>query len=215
MPIRLVIGCYTRFMGEALKALLAQERDINIIGVFSPEMDFKEFLKLNPDVMLLGSKIFQGLPENFKPGPRTKILLMGDRSLDPPTPQWINDFISRGGVGILPSGADSVTLKKALNAVSRGEFWLDRKSMSGIISHQAEGRREGAKLTPKEKEVAALICLGCRNKEIAQKLKVSEQTVKSHCNRMYKKVGVTDRLQLAIKLGRDPQLQNHLNQFRQ
>jgi DNA-binding NarL/FixJ family response regulator len=53
-------------------------------------------------------------------------------------------------------------------------------------------------LSKKEKEIVSLICHGCRNKEIAQRLDISEQTVKSHCNRIYKKVGVSDRLQLAL-----------------
>jgi DNA-binding NarL/FixJ family response regulator len=53
-------------------------------------------------------------------------------------------------------------------------------------------------LTRKEKEIVSLICHGYRNKEIAQKLAITEQTVKSHCNRIFKKVGVSDRLQLAL-----------------
>jgi DNA-binding NarL/FixJ family response regulator len=53
-------------------------------------------------------------------------------------------------------------------------------------------------LTGKEEEITSLICKGFRNKEIAQKLNISEQTVKSHCNRIYKKVGVSDRVQLAL-----------------
>ncbi len=215
MPVRVVVGCYNRLMTEALKRLLSPEREISIIGVFSGEMDSKEFFQLNPDVILLCSKILQALPKDFKPAPKTKILLIGDHSLNPPPPQWFDEFISRGGAGILSPKVDVPTLKKALNAVSRGEIWLDRKTMSGILSRQADGRREGAKLTDTEKEVAALICLGCRNKEIAQKLKVSEQTVKSHCRWIYKKVGVSDRLQCAIKLGRDPDLQNDVNRFRQ
>ena len=215
MAVRVVVGCYNRLVAEALKRLLSPVGGISIIGVFSGAMDSKEFFQLNPDVMLLGSKIFQALPKDFKPAPKTKILLIGDRSLNPPPPQWFDEFISRGGAGILSPEADVTTLKEALNAVSRGEIWLDRKTMSTIISRQANGRREGAKLTDTEKEVAALICLGCRNKEIAQKLKVSEQTVKSHCNRIFKKVEVSDRLQCAIKLGRDPDLQNYVNRFRQ
>ena len=66
-------------------------------------------------------------------------------------------------------------------------------------------REPSAKLysaAKKEKEVVSLICHGYRNKEIAQKLDISEQTVKSHCNRIYKKVGVTDRLQLALYTNR-------------
>lgn len=53
-------------------------------------------------------------------------------------------------------------------------------------------------LAKREKEIIFHICQGFRNKEIAQKLQISEQTVKSHCNRIYRKLGVTDRLQLAL-----------------
>jgi DNA-binding NarL/FixJ family response regulator len=87
--------------------------------------------------------------------------------------------------------------------------------MSEIFSRQAEGRKASSKLSETEKEVAALICLGCRNKEIAQELDISEHTVKSHCNRIYKKLEVSDRLQLSLKLSRDPHLQDYLNRFRQ
>lgn len=53
-------------------------------------------------------------------------------------------------------------------------------------------------LAKREREIAFHICQGYRNKEIAQKLHISEQTVKSHCCRIYKKLGVSDRLQLAL-----------------
>ncbi len=214
MPLRIVIGCYNRLMAEALKKLLSGEREIAIIGVFSGETSAKEFFQLKPDVMLLGSKFFQALPEKFNPAARTKILLIGDRSLNPPPPQWFDDFISRGGAGIL-SPADGVSaLKKALNSVSRGEMWMDRKTMSRILARQVVGRKGSSRLSETEKEVTALICLGCRNKEIAQKLNISEHTVKSHCNRIYKKLEVSDRLQLCVKLAQDPHLQDYLNRFR-
>jgi DNA-binding NarL/FixJ family response regulator len=54
------------------------------------------------------------------------------------------------------------------------------------------------RLAHREKEIISHICQGYKNKEIAQKLHISEQTVKSHCNRIYKKLGVADRLQLAL-----------------
>ena len=57
---------------------------------------------------------------------------------------------------------------------------------------------EGIRLAPREEEIISHICQGYTNKEIAQKLNISEQTVKSHCHRIYKKIGVSDRLQLAL-----------------
>ena len=86
---------------------------------------------------------------------------------------------------------------QAIKVVHSGELWLDRKMLKGVI-HQMNPSEKKVSLTKKEKEIVSLICEGLRNKEIAQKLNISEQTVKSHCNRIFKKVGVSDRLQLAL-----------------
>lgn len=206
MPVRVAIVCYSQLLGEALKRLVSGEREINILGIFGEGVDFKEISKLNPDVMLSDWDIYQTLPENFGVDCKMKILLIGGRWMNSVSPEWLDFFISRGGVGILPAATDSPSLKKALKVVSRGEFWLGRKSMSQILSHQAVERNASGRLSETEKKVAAFICLGCRNKEIAQKLNISENTVKSHCNRIYKKLGVSDRLQLAVRLGRAPHL---------
>jgi DNA-binding NarL/FixJ family response regulator len=66
--------------------------------------------------------------------------------------------------------------------------------LMACMKHSAPNVR----LAQREKEIISHICQGFKNKEIAQKLNISEQTVKSHCNRIYKKLGVNDRLQLAL-----------------
>jgi len=206
MPIKLAIGCYHNLLGEALKKLIGGEKEIHIAGVFSAVSDLEEIAQMRADVMLLDLQTFQALPKEFPSFAKTKILLIGDQTFLSSQPRFFEDLIARGVVGVLPSGADLNTLKKALMSVSGGEFWLDRKVIGRILSHAAAGRREREKLTRGENEVASFICQGFKNKEIAQKLKVSEQTVKSHCNRIYRKLGVSDRLHLAIKLGVN---QNH------
>jgi len=202
MPIKVAIGCYNRLLGEALKRLIGREREINIISVFNDGMDFNEIVKINPDIVLVDLHIFHAFPEGFAADTKIKILLIGDKSLNSVSERWVADLVSMGVVGILPPGADSGLLKKALNAIYSGEFWLDRKTMSNILE-ESLARREKEKLTGSEREIAFLICLGRKNKEIAQKLNISEQTVKSHLNRIFRKVEVSDRLQLAIKLRRD------------
>jgi DNA-binding NarL/FixJ family response regulator len=214
VAVQVAIFCYNLLLGEALKRLISGDKEINIIGMFGNGMGFNEVSKLKPDVLLLDMETYQAMPEDLPADWKSKLLLVGSRWSNSAPPEWFDDFISKGGVGILPATADLHTLKKALNVVSRGELWLDRKSMSQILSRQAEGRKGSSQLSETEKEVAALICLGYRNKEIALKLGVSENTVKSHLNRIYKKLEVSDRLQLAIKLGRNLLLQDHLNRLR-
>ena len=198
MPVKLAIGCHSHLFGEGLKKLLEDEKEINVIGIFNEGPDLKEILKINPDMILLDFNIFNTLPEDFARDTQLKILLIGDRTLFSVSDRRIADLISKRVGGILPPGADSFLLKKAIKAVSSGELWLDRKTMKNILSRESLSKKEEVKLSDTEKEVVSLICEGYRNKEIAQKLNVTEQTVKSHCNRIFKKVGVSDRLQLAI-----------------
>jgi len=195
--IKVAIGCYNCLLGEGIKRLLEDEREIEVIGIFNEGADFGEIAKIKPDVALLDFHIFRELPEGFAQNSQLKILIIGDKTLYAVSDRRIADLVSKGVAGILPPGADSYLLKKATKAISSGELWLDRKTMRNILSYESFAKRE-VKLTEAEKEIVSLICQGYRNKEIAQKLNISEQTVKSHCNRIYKKVGVSDRLQLAI-----------------
>jgi len=197
MPINLLIGCHSYLFGEGLKKLLEDDMDVNTIGIFNEGIDLKEITKLNPDLILADFNIFSGLPEDFVIDKQIKILLIGNRAWSSITDKRIPKLISRGVVGILPPGTDSRLLKKALKAVSSGELWIGHKTIKDILSPKGLIEKK-VNLTNKEKEIVSLICQGYRNKEIAQKLNISEQTVKSHCNRIYKKVGVSDRLQLAL-----------------
>jgi len=197
IPIKLAIGCSSYLLGEGLKKLLEGEKGIEIIGIFNEGADFKEIAKMTPDIAILDFNIFANLPKDLSRNIGIKILLIGESGMYAGLDRRILNFISKGAVGILPAGTDSFLLKKAIKAVSSGEVWLDRKTMSNILTRGSLPKDEKIKLTKAEREVVSLICDGFRNKEIASKLEISEKTVKSHCNRIYRKVGVADRLQLA------------------
>jgi DNA-binding NarL/FixJ family response regulator len=205
MGLRVAIGCNNYLFGEGLKALLEDERDINVIGIFNggagatPGVD--EILKLNPDIILADYcsdfNIFLSIPPNFLKTNSLKIILIGDRTLRLIADRQLKELVLKGVVGILPPSADSELLKKALRAVFSGELWLDRATLMKLLASMRHHERS-AGLAKREKEIVFHICQGYRNKEIADKLHISEQTVKSHCNRIYKKLGVSDRLQLAL-----------------
>ena len=196
MKIRIVIGCHSYLLGEGIKKLLKDDEGVEIIGIFDEGADIEEILKLEPDLALVDHKIFRTFPEAYLNN-RVKFLLIGDSSWTPESERKIPDLILKGVYGILSSDADSVILKEAIRVAHSGELWLDRKIIKNILC-RINHEEKSIDLTKREREIVGLICLGYRNKEIAQKLDISEQTVKSHCNRIYKKVGVTDRLQLAL-----------------
>jgi DNA-binding NarL/FixJ family response regulator len=197
LSLKLAIGCSSYLLGEGIKKLLQDEKAIEVIAIFNKGSDFKEIVKMKPDIVILDFKIFRDLPQEFGVDIKIKILLIGESGLNSIVDRRILSLISKGAVGILPAGADSFLLKKAIKAVSSGELWFDRKTLSKIISYDSFPKKVRVKLTEAEKQIVSLICEGFRNKEIAKNLSISEKTVKSHCNRIYKKVGVTDRLQLA------------------
>jgi DNA-binding NarL/FixJ family response regulator len=205
MALKLAIGCCNYIFSEGLKKLLDDESEIQVIGLFNGGKgllpDLKEILKLNPDVILTDFNpdfnIFMELPEEMLKGSKLRVLLIGNRSLGFIADKDLKELITKGVVGILPPGSDVNLLKKALKAVRSGELWLDRNTLMKLFSSMNQSEKT-VNLAKREKEIVLHICQGYRNKEIAQKLNISEQTVKSHCNRIYKKIGVSDRLQLAL-----------------
>ncbi|NWF76919.1 MAG: response regulator transcription factor [Nitrospirae bacterium] len=198
MSIRIAIGCHSYLLGEGIKRLFKGDPDIEIIGIFDEGIDFEEIIKLNPDIILADFKIFRSFPKEFPfDDKKVKILLISDKSWFYDYEKHVPELIVRGVSGILSPEADFAVLKKALRVVHSGELWLDRKAIKDVILQINQAEKK-VHLTKKEKEILNLICDGYRNKEIAQKLDISEYTVKSHCNRLFKKFGVSDRLQLAL-----------------
>jgi DNA-binding NarL/FixJ family response regulator len=203
MPIRLAICCSNRLYAEGLKTLLEDESGIEITGICngSSMTGLEEVLQYKPDVILADFSndfnIFLNLPDINSKDTKLRILLIGDRTMRLVADKHLKELIAKGVVGILPPSADSDLLKKALKAVSLGEVWLDRATLMKILVSMKQQEKNVA-LGRREREIMVHICQGFRNKEIAQKLNISEQTVKSHCNRLYKKLGVSDRLQLAL-----------------
>jgi DNA-binding NarL/FixJ family response regulator len=205
MALKVAIGCNNYLFGEGLKRLLEDECDIDIVGIFNggtgslPKLE--EILKLEPDIVLADYcsdfNIFLSIPPNFLKANNLRIILIGDRTLRLIADRQLKELVLKGVVGILPPSADSELLKKALKAVFSGELWLDRTTLMKLLASMRH-QEKSAGLAKREKEIVFHICQGYRNKEIAEKLHISEQTVKSHCNRIYKKLGVSDRLQLAL-----------------
>jgi DNA-binding NarL/FixJ family response regulator len=112
-----------------------------------------------------------------------------------------------GAVGILAKEHAPESLLRAVDRVYAGESWLDRSTTATLLSELAgQGRSKRvdpeaekiASLSPREREVIALIMEGLRNKEIAERLFISEATVRHHLTSIFEKLRVSDRLGLTI-----------------
>ena len=198
MPIKIAIGCSSYLLGEALKKVLEDDSELMVIGIFTEKRDLTEALKLNPNILIVCSTLFQANEGEILIADGLKVLILDDGNFGGLDERQMSDLIEKGLVGILPAGEEISALKKVIKAVSSGELWFDRKTLSSLLSNKHSSPEPMVRFTKAEEKVISLLCRGFRNKEIAQELQVCEQTVKSHCNRIYKKTGLTDRLQLAI-----------------
>jgi DNA-binding NarL/FixJ family response regulator len=98
--------------------------------------------------------------------------------------------------GIIAPYTDLNLFKKALRVISDGQIWLDNKYLKHLLNGMDKVSPKGISLTSKEKDIIYLVCEGLSNKEIADKLNISEQTVKAHLHKIFRKFNISSRTQL-------------------
>ncbi len=109
-----------------------------------------------------------------------------------------------GARGVVLKDAATAALFSSIRAVMTGEYWIGRKSFAHLAEALKHHRRAATitpknyGLTPREMEVLRAAVGGLSNKEIAQELSISEQTVKHHITSIFDKLGVYNRLELTL-----------------
>jgi DNA-binding NarL/FixJ family response regulator len=117
---------------------------------------------------------------------------------DPDDPKTI-ELVRIGHSGVLGVFNKKRVLRKAVRAVASGEIWAGRRLLSELVRDNALSHgsnvlpHDPRKMTPRETEILALIAKGCTNKEIADRLFVTRETVRWHERRLYSKLGIRDR----------------------
>jgi DNA-binding NarL/FixJ family response regulator len=118
-----------------------------------------------------------------------------------------NCYLQQGFRGVVFRNVTGPALTECVRRVAAGEIWCTQQVMqAGSPEPDLVGARVRDRLTPKEMEVVALIVEGCKNREIAVRLKSSEQVIKNHLRSIYDKTGVGDRLELALFTIHHPEL---------
>lgn len=117
--------------------------------------------------------------------------------------------LKAGARGCYDRDAGMALLPKALRAILRGEIWIERRFTQVLLSELLKLAKESGSddsgvpqlldnLTPRERQVASLIGEGLCQKSIAAQLAISDNTVRNHLRNIFKKLGVSDRLKLAL-----------------
>jgi len=107
-----------------------------------------------------------------------------------------------GARGLVLKESASQLLMKAVRMVMAGEYWIGRDSVSGLVETLRTQMFSPAEskfgLTPRELEIVSSVTAGYSNREIAQRFSLSQETVKHHLTKIFSKLGVTNRLELAL-----------------
>jgi DNA-binding NarL/FixJ family response regulator len=116
---------------------------------------------------------------------------------------WVNDLaeidcfraLQVGARGVLKKSLPVASLTDCLRSVAGGDIWIE-----GSVEQMSPGfeRRSAPRLTPREREIVKQVCVGLKNKEIAETLSITAGTVKVHLMHIFEKTGVKDRFELAI-----------------
>jgi DNA-binding NarL/FixJ family response regulator len=204
MPIQLVIVDDHPIVLHGLKRLFEGSDGFDVVECCSSGSEALAAARSRPfDVMLLdlrmpgqtGLDVLRTMTAEKLPG-RTVLLTAAI------TDDEVVQAMRLGAQGVVMKESSPETLIECVRRVSRGEQWIDRETMGrafGRVLQREEAARDVARvLTPREIEIVRMITQGLRNKAIADRLSISEGTVKIHLHNIYEKLGVDGRLELML-----------------
>lgn len=190
-------------MREGLKKLIELEDDIKVISqAENGEEALKLLMSVEPDIVLMDINMpklngIETLRKMRDSGIRAKVMMLtihDDR-------EYIYETMKMGANGYLLKDSDSDTLVEGIRKVNAGEKFI-QSSLLKTMEYRAEEdtRAEDMinSLTKREYEVLILIAEGLNNRTIAERLFISEKTVKNHISNIFKKLEVKDRVQATI-----------------
>jgi DNA-binding NarL/FixJ family response regulator len=182
-----------------LAQLLEQADGITLVGLAAEGAQGVEFaLHAHPDVVLMDLEM-PGL-DGIEATRRIRASL-GDTQVVVLTSfsdrARILDALDAGAAGYLLKDAEPEELLRGIRAAAAGEAPMAPRAASELLAERHEAR-PAVSLTPREREVLAMVAEGLPNKLIARRLEISEKTVKAHLTRIYESLGVSDRTQAAL-----------------
>jgi two-component system, NarL family, nitrate/nitrite response regulator NarL len=208
-PIRILIADDHPIFRDGLRRLLEADPGLTVVGEAADGIEaLKLAIKLKPDILLLDLAMprqtgLDTLPElaNSCPYVRTIVLTAAVEK-----PEVVR-ALQLGARGVVMKDSATQLLLRSIRTVMQGEFWVGRDSVSDLVQFLREGvrgprlkepLRKDFGLTPRELDVIAAIVAGFTNRDMAKKFSISEDTVKHHLTNIFDKLGVSNRLELAL-----------------
>ena len=206
--IRLLIADDHPIFRDGLRKLLEAEPGLRVVGEAADgDAAVKLARELKPDILLLdlamprvpGLEALRELAGSKMPVRTILLTAAIERN-------QIVEALQLGARGVVLKESATELLLKSIRSVMAGQYWVGRESVTDLIRtlrdlmppRGEEARPRTFGLTPRELEMISAIVAGYTNKDIAQKFSISEQTVKHHLTNIFDKLGLSNRLELAL-----------------
>jgi DNA-binding NarL/FixJ family response regulator len=203
--VRVIVADTQAIFRAGLRKVFALEDDIRVVGQAETMAQTQSAVsKFSADVLIFEAALapnpVEAVADLLRQNPQLRIVVV-----TPGVDQELTlDLFRRGAHGIVSREVEPELLVDCLHKVAAGEPWLDRQGIQWVLEayrNQATrpaGSRPKVQLTPKESLIVSCVTHGMKNKEIALRVGTTEQVVKNYLRKVYDKLGVADRLELAL-----------------
>jgi DNA-binding NarL/FixJ family response regulator len=203
--IRVILADTQAIFRAGLRKIFALEDDIRVVAQAETLPQTQSAVtKFSADVLIFESALtanpVEAVAELLRQSPQLKIVVVTPTSDETLT----LELFRRGAHGILSREVEPELLVDCLRKVASGEPWLENQAIHWVMEAyrghnvRPSGARPKVQLTPKETVIVSCVTQGMKNKEIAVRVGTTEQVVKNYLRKVYDKLGVADRLELAL-----------------
>jgi DNA-binding NarL/FixJ family response regulator len=203
--IRVIVADSQAIFRAGLRKIFAVEDDIRVVGQAETlPQAVSAAQKFSAEILIfeaaLAESPIDSVLEIMKSAPSLRLVVVTEA----PDQELTLELFRRGAHAIVSREIDSEVFVECLRTVAKGEPWLEAHAMKWVMeAYRTQGSRPHAgrskvQLTPKESLIVSCVTQGMKNKEIAVRVGTTEQVVKNYLRKVYDKLGVADRLELAL-----------------
>ena len=203
--IRIIVADTQAIFRAGLRKIFALEDDIRVVGqAESLDQTVAAMQKFSADIVIFEAALTpnpaDAVSDLLRQSATCRLVVV----LQEPDQEMTLELFRRGAHGIVSREIEPEMLVECLRKVAQGEPWLDHRAIGWVMQAyrtqgvRPAGSRPKVSLTPKESLIVSCVTQGMKNKEIALRVGTTEQVVKNYLRKVYDKLGVADRLELAL-----------------